>query len=111
MLKCLNLAISLAAVCLLVGCAEQPTQLSRTTSTIRSNRLQKVRPTAYTRHESGGRRNALGASLSSRHLMSAASDWSRYPLGTHFRIVGTKDEYVIDDYGTALVGTNTIDLY
>jgi hypothetical protein len=43
--------------------------------------------------------------------MSAASDWSRYPLGTHFRIVGTKDEYVIDDYGTALVGTNTIDLY
>ena len=43
--------------------------------------------------------------------MSAASDWSRFPLGTRFRIVGTKDEYVIDDYGTALIGTNTIDLY
>jgi len=42
--------------------------------------------------------------------MSAASDWSRFPLGTRFRIVGTQEEYVIDDYGTALVGTNTIDL-
>lgn len=43
--------------------------------------------------------------------MSAASDWSRYPLGTRFKIVGTNEEYIIDDYGTALVGTNTIDLY
>jgi hypothetical protein len=43
--------------------------------------------------------------------MSAASDWSRFPLGTHFQIVGTSDRYVIDDYGGALVGTNTIDLY
>lgn len=43
--------------------------------------------------------------------MSAASDWSRFPLGTRFRIVDTKEVYVIDDYGTALVGTNTIDLY
>ena len=38
-------------------------------------------------------------------------DWSRFPLGTRFRIVGTRKEYVIDDYGTALIGTNTIDLY
>ncbi len=43
--------------------------------------------------------------------MSAASDWSHFPLGTRFQIVGTKDQYVIDDYGSALVGTNTIDLY
>ncbi|MFN2507346.1 MAG: 3D domain-containing protein [Chthoniobacterales bacterium] len=43
--------------------------------------------------------------------MSAASDWSRFPLGTRFRVVGTGEEYVIDDYGGALVGTNTIDLY
>lgn len=43
--------------------------------------------------------------------MSAASDWSRFPLGTRFRIAGTTEEYIIDDYGTALVGTNTIDLY
>jgi len=43
--------------------------------------------------------------------MSAASDWSRFPLGTRFRIVSTREEFIIDDYGTALVGTNTIDLY
>jgi hypothetical protein len=43
--------------------------------------------------------------------MSAASDWSRYPLGTRFRLADTNEEYVIDDYGGALVGTDTIDLY
>jgi hypothetical protein len=32
-------------------------------------------------------------------------------LGTRFRICSTREEYIIDDYGTALVGTNTIDLY
>ena len=31
--------------------------------------------------------------------------------GTRFRIVGSGDQYVIDDYGGALIGTNTIDLY
>ena len=46
-----------------------------------------------------------------RLVRSAASDWSRFPLGTRFRIVETEEEYIIDDYGTALVGTNTIDLY
>ncbi|PYJ79332.1 MAG: hypothetical protein DME69_05175 [Verrucomicrobia bacterium] len=43
--------------------------------------------------------------------MSAASDWSRFPLGTRFRIADSSEEYVIDDYGMALIGTNTIDLY
>ena len=43
--------------------------------------------------------------------MSAASDWSRFPLGTRFRIADTNEEYIIDDYGPALVGTDTIDLY
>ena len=44
-------------------------------------------------------------------MLSAASDWSRYPLGTRFRIASTNEEYIIDDYGWALVGTDTIDLY
>jgi 3D (Asp-Asp-Asp) domain-containing protein len=71
-----------------------------------------VRTTAYTHHEGGsGAHNALGSYLSGRHVMSAASDWSRYPLGTRFRIAETNEEYVIDDYGTALIGTDTIDLY
>jgi hypothetical protein len=43
--------------------------------------------------------------------MSAASDWSHFPLGTRFRIAETNEEYIIDDYGNALIGTDTIDLY
>jgi 3D (Asp-Asp-Asp) domain-containing protein len=73
--------------------------------------MHKVRTTAYSPSEKGGHRSALDSSLSGRQIMSAASDWSRFPVGTRFRIVDTKEEYIIDDYGTALVGTNTIDLY
>jgi 3D (Asp-Asp-Asp) domain-containing protein len=105
-----NLAlIAVAAVgVLLVSCAEQP---KKTASRASTRRISNVRTTAYARGEDGGRRNAVGKSLSCGHVMSAASDWSRFPLGTRFRIVDTKEEYIIDDYGTALVGTNTIDLY
>jgi 3D (Asp-Asp-Asp) domain-containing protein len=73
--------------------------------------MPQVRTTAYTHTERGGRRNAVGQYLSGRHVQSAASDWSRFPLGTRFRVVDTNEDFVIDDYGTALVGTNTIDLY
>jgi 3D (Asp-Asp-Asp) domain-containing protein len=75
------------------------------------HRMGNVRTTAYTHTERGGAHNALGTYLSSRHVMSAASDWSRFPLGTRFRIADTNEEYMIDDYGMALIGTDTIDLY
>lgn len=75
------------------------------------NRRMNVRTTAYCSREVGGRRNAVGDNLSGRIVRSAASDWSVFPLGTRFRIVETEEEYIVDDYGTALVGTNTIDLY
>ena len=42
---------------------------------------------------------------------SAASDWSRWPAGTYFRILSTGQIYKVDDYGWALSGRNTIDLY
>jgi 3D (Asp-Asp-Asp) domain-containing protein len=74
-------------------------------------RIGKVRTTAYTHNEKGGRHNAIGMRLSGHDVRSAASDWSRFPLGTKFRIVDTNEVFEIDDYGTALVGTNTIDLY
>ena len=73
--------------------------------------MSKVRTTAYTHTEGGGRRNAVGMRLSAKNVQSAASDWSRFPLGTRFRIVATNEVFQIDDYGTALVGTSTIDLY
>lgn len=42
---------------------------------------------------------------------SAAADWSRWPAGTVFRIESTGQLYRVDDYGWALAGRNTIDLY
>ena len=44
-------------------------------------------------------------------VRSAAADWSIYPVGTVFQIEGNPALYVVDDYGSALVGTRTIDLY
>jgi 3D (Asp-Asp-Asp) domain-containing protein len=42
---------------------------------------------------------------------SAAADWSRWPAGTSFRLISTGQIYRVDDYGWALAGRNTIDLY
>ena len=42
---------------------------------------------------------------------SAAADWSRWPAGTTFRIISTGQMYRVEDYGWALAGRNTIDLY
>ncbi|HCN31458.1 MAG TPA: hypothetical protein DIT64_22705 [Verrucomicrobiales bacterium] len=75
-----------------------------------------VRTTAYCHDESDhivyGRKNALGTDLKFGSVRSAAADWSRYPVGTRFRIAGQPDVvYEVDDYGSALVGTGTIDLY
>ncbi|MEO0416111.1 MAG: 3D domain-containing protein [Verrucomicrobiota bacterium] len=75
-----------------------------------------VRTTAYCHKEADslpyGKLNAEGTTLKYGGLVrSAAADWSVYPVGTKFRIVGQPYEFVIDDYGSALVGTKTIDLY
>ncbi len=42
---------------------------------------------------------------------SAAADWSRWPVGTVFRLLSTGQNYRVEDYGWALSGRNTIDLY
>lgn len=42
---------------------------------------------------------------------SAAADWARWPAGTTFRLLSTGQLYRVDDYGWALSGRNTIDLY
>ncbi|MGB9475187.1 MAG: 3D domain-containing protein [Candidatus Udaeobacter sp.] len=102
----LNLAVAAAGACLIVGCATQTNpNLSG------GRRIPNVRTTAYTHTEGSGCHNAIGSRLAGSKVMSAASDWSRYPLGTRFRISATNEEYIIDDYGWALVGTDTIDLY
>lgn len=79
-------------------------------------RVRHVRTTAYTCSEDDhiqyGSMNAAGTPLRySDRVRSAAADWSVYPLGTTFKIKGLPHLYVIDDYGSALTGTGTIDLY
>jgi len=82
---------------------------------IPKNGRVKVRTTAYTHTESDhlkyGRKNAIGTRLKYGAVCSAAADWSRFPLGTTFRINGGDQVFVVDDYGSALAGTNTLDLY
>jgi 3D (Asp-Asp-Asp) domain-containing protein len=73
----------------------QPFSLSeRTTTTIRT------------------RRGRLPSSAPARLIPgSAAADWSRWPAGTVFRLLSTGQAYRVEDYGWALSGRNTIDLY
>ena len=74
-----------------------------------------VRTTAYCHRESDhvsfGRKSAKGTRLRYGKIRSAAADWSRFPLGTRFKIQGQPYEYHVDDYGIALTDSWTIDLY
>jgi 3D (Asp-Asp-Asp) domain-containing protein len=116
-MKTLPKAIMLGALaCAAASCESPGTRTTqgaqmRPATITGARRIANVRTTAYTHTERGGRKNAIGARLAGANVMSAAADWSHFPLGTRFQIVGTPDRYVIDDYGGALIGTNTIDLY
>ena len=74
-----------------------------------------VRTTAYTHTESDHvkyrKKTAIGTQLRYGQIRSAAADWSIFPLGTKLRIAGDSATYVVEDYGSALVGKRTIDLY
>lgn len=114
MTNILRLTLLTGLLCVLTSCVTQTqTAQNKPAATIGgAARFQKVRTTAYTHNEGGsGRRNAIGRRLAAGDVKSAASDWSRFPLGTRFRVISTGQEYIIDDYGGALVGTDTIDLY
>ncbi|HZJ15418.1 MAG TPA: 3D domain-containing protein [Chthoniobacteraceae bacterium] len=104
-----GLLVAVLALCSLAGCATQP----KKQATVRSGKHMTVRTTAYTHTEKGGIKNAIGERLrfGGGGVYSAASDWSWIPLGTRFRIIGDPRTYVIEDYGSALVGRQTIDLY
>jgi 3D (Asp-Asp-Asp) domain-containing protein len=102
------------AVCLLSSCSSSSIfgagKLNKN-----ATRITSVRTTAYTHSESDhiiyGARTAVGSNLKYGNVRSAAADWSVYPVGTIFQIEGMPYVYQVDDYGSALVGTNTIDLY
>ncbi len=82
------------------GASRQPFSLTQTRLASKSARATKTprgakRATAVVRPPVG----------------SAAADWSRWPAGTVFRLLSTGQMYKVDDYGWALSGRNTIDLY
>jgi len=99
---------------LITGCAHHR-KLPKWEKPIAKTEFQTIRTTAYTHTESDhvayGNHNALGTTLLAGPINSASADWSRWPAGTLFRILPTGETYVVDDYGWALAGTNTIDLY
>ncbi len=102
----------LALACLLSACAAPGGKGSA--KPLKPGQKITARTTAYTAHEpgGGGTKNALGMRLNfGGPNFSAAADWSWLPLGTRFRIAETGNTYVIEDYGSALVGRKTIDLY
>jgi 3D (Asp-Asp-Asp) domain-containing protein len=93
---------------------EAPPMIASTRSGSRGT--LSVRTTAYCHTENDhlrfGRLSAIGRPLKYGTVRSAAADWSRFPLGTQFRIKSQPGVvYEVDDYGSALVGSNTIDLY
>jgi 3D (Asp-Asp-Asp) domain-containing protein len=98
---------------LLAGCATR--SLPKFEKPLKRSEHQRVRTTAYTHTEGEHRRyearSALGTPLRYGEVTSAAADWSRWPAGTVFRVRETGRLYEVDDYGWALAGTNTIDLY
>ena len=106
-MKTLNIIIALA--CALFGGACKAI-------TLEAGETKTVRTTAYTHteadHKKYGRKTAIGTTLKyGKEVRSAAADWSFFPLGTKFKIVGEPHVYVVEDYGGALVGTETIDIY
>ncbi len=58
-----------------------------------------------------GRKKVTAVEYARPMIGSAAADWSRWPAGTTFRLLSTGQVYRVDDYGWALAGRNTIDLY
>jgi 3D (Asp-Asp-Asp) domain-containing protein len=112
----MRLSVLALTALVLTGCAGTSSGEPRSgakygpvSSTPATGRVMLVRTTAYHHSEPGGRATAVGGYLRATH--SAASDWSWLPAGTRFQILETGEDYVIEDYGSALVGRKTIDIY
>ena len=86
------------------GVALQPFSADETRPVVRVTTIKRV--TKTTRRV----KRAIFVTRAPR-IGSAAADWSRWPVGTTFRLLSTGQIYRVDDYGWALSGRNTIDLY
>jgi len=80
----------------------QPFSMEETRTVTRTSKRAAKTPRSVKR--------AVGVSRPPQ-IGSAAADWSRWPAGTVFRLLSTGQNYRVEDYGWALSGRNTIDLY
>ena len=83
---------------------DKPKKGTRVTTTVTTTRVTKTTTTTK------GSKRAVAVSKPPR-IGSAAADWGRWPMGTTFRLLSTGQMYRVEDYGWALSGRNTIDLY
>jgi 3D (Asp-Asp-Asp) domain-containing protein len=104
----MRIATIVATAALFGACSTVAGGASKPAKTSKGTRMT-VRTTAYHHSEPGGRVNGVGGRLQAAH--SAATDWSWIPVGTRFRILATGEDYIVEDYGSALVGRKTIDIY
>jgi 3D (Asp-Asp-Asp) domain-containing protein len=91
--------------------ADDPSDYRRasyTPAAIQPFSLEPRRTTKVVKTKHGKKRVVV---VTKPQIGSAAADWSRWPAGTVFRLLSTGQVYKIDDYGWALAGRNTIDLY
>jgi 3D (Asp-Asp-Asp) domain-containing protein len=84
---------------------DKPKKATRVTTTVTTTRVTKTAATIR------GAKRGVAVSKSPPRIGSAAADWSRWPMGTTFRLLSTGQMYRVEDYGWALSGRNTIDLY
>ena len=101
---------------LYAACSTPSRQLPKYEAPLARTRFQTIKTTAYTHTESDhlayGNKSALGTALKcGPTIHSAAADWGRWPAGTVFKLCSTNEIIFVDDYGWALTGRNTIDLY
>lgn len=97
---------------LVVSDTEEDVGIRRVSNSGASLQPFSVEPRTTTRgaKASRGTKRAIPARKPPK-VGSAAADWSRWPAGTTFRLISTGQIYRVDDYGWALSGCNTIDLY
>jgi 3D (Asp-Asp-Asp) domain-containing protein len=86
------------------GVALQPFSADETRPVVRVTRTTRVTKTTH-------RVKRAIAVRKPPRIGSAAADWARWPVGTTFRLLSTGQIYRVEDYGWALSGRNTIDLY
>jgi len=86
---------------------DKPKKGTRVTTTTKVTTTRVTKTTAPPK----GTKRAVAVSKVPPRIGSAAADWSRWPMGTTFRLLSTGQTYRVEDYGWALSGRNTIDLY